>query len=229
MPKAEASHTKAKSKASKPLVKRTTEIDDIFSTAKGKPKPSKVDAVSNATPTKSPSDLVTPKKGKEKKKKLLSPAVGETDSSGKLLGNDADKSAGSRKGTSRSAEPADSAGHVVVDRCTQIEAKARVLNEKLKSGKESDIKQLTEEDMKFADSRGTGQRQRTEEGYSIYKEAELGISGKGGGEPGLGKALAGRAEFCLWSKIPLSVLSTAIAASEPYSKCNFLDARIGLR
>lgn len=38
-------------------------------------------------------------------------------------------------------------------------------------------------DDRFKDSRGTGSRRKTEEGYSIYKEDELGIGNEGGDTP----------------------------------------------
>ncbi|KAI8995523.1 hypothetical protein BD414DRAFT_243982 [Trametes punicea] len=40
-----------------------------------------------------------------------------------------------------------------------------------------------EEEERFKDSRGTGPRRRTEEGYAIYKEDELGITDQGGDTP----------------------------------------------
>ncbi|CUA70106.1 hypothetical protein RSOLAG22IIIB_00452 [Rhizoctonia solani] len=39
------------------------------------------------------------------------------------------------------------------------------------------------DDERFRDSRGTGPRRRTEEGYAIYKEDELGINNEGGDTP----------------------------------------------
>ncbi|TFK30590.1 hypothetical protein FA15DRAFT_662588 [Coprinopsis marcescibilis] len=48
--------------------------------------------------------------------------------------------------------------------------------------KESKPKAKEEED-RFVDSRGTGSRRTTEEGWSVYKEDELGISHEGGGKP----------------------------------------------
>ncbi|KAI6133203.1 hypothetical protein EDD16DRAFT_1734744 [Pisolithus croceorrhizus] len=39
------------------------------------------------------------------------------------------------------------------------------------------------DDDRFKDSRGTGSRRKTEEGYSVYKEDELGIGNEGGGAP----------------------------------------------
>ncbi|KAL1952067.1 hypothetical protein VTO73DRAFT_1216 [Trametes versicolor] len=40
-----------------------------------------------------------------------------------------------------------------------------------------------EEDGRFKDSRGTGPRRKTEEGFSIFKEDELGITDQGGDTP----------------------------------------------
>ncbi|KAI0335417.1 hypothetical protein GY45DRAFT_1366983 [Cubamyces sp. BRFM 1775] len=39
-----------------------------------------------------------------------------------------------------------------------------------------------EEEQRFKDSRGTGPRRKTEEGFAIYKEDELGITDQGGGQ-----------------------------------------------
>ncbi|EJD52886.1 hypothetical protein AURDEDRAFT_119721 [Auricularia subglabra TFB-10046 SS5] len=39
---------------------------------------------------------------------------------------------------------------------------------------------VKEEDDRFRDSRGTGPRKKTEEGWSVYKEDELGINDAGG-------------------------------------------------
>ncbi|KAI6031889.1 hypothetical protein BKA83DRAFT_4206908, partial [Pisolithus microcarpus] len=39
------------------------------------------------------------------------------------------------------------------------------------------------DDDRFKNSRGTSSRPKTEEGYSIYKEDELGIGNAGGGTP----------------------------------------------
>ncbi|KAI0793399.1 hypothetical protein C8Q75DRAFT_750060 [Abortiporus biennis] len=40
-----------------------------------------------------------------------------------------------------------------------------------------------DDEARFKDSRGTGPRRKTEEGFSIYKEDELGITGQGGDTP----------------------------------------------
>ncbi|KAG9042496.1 hypothetical protein FS837_010771 [Tulasnella sp. UAMH 9824] len=193
MPKAETSRAKTKLKAPKSSIKHNTEIDDIFSTAKGKGKPSDK-AASKDTPN-STSTSHTPlresptvsKTERKQKSKLILSAAGEPSlASGKPPTNDADGAGGSgnlHQRRHRSPEAPASAPDVVVDPSTNIEAKARKLNQKLKIGKDSDSQQLTEEDLRFVDSRGTGPRRRTEEGFLIYKEDELGITGKGGDTP----------------------------------------------
>lgn len=49
------------------------------------------------------------------------------------------------------------------------------------SKKSSSTQRPQHDDDRFKDSRGTGSRQKTEEGYNIYKEDELGIGNEGGG------------------------------------------------
>ncbi|KAH9857886.1 hypothetical protein C2E23DRAFT_891850 [Lenzites betulinus] len=44
-------------------------------------------------------------------------------------------------------------------------------------------KKNREDDDRFKDSRGTGPRRKTEEGFSIFKEDELGITDQGGDTP----------------------------------------------
>ncbi|KIO24705.1 hypothetical protein M407DRAFT_244371 [Tulasnella calospora MUT 4182] len=193
MPKAEASRVKTKSKAPKSSAKRTTEIEDIFATAKGKGKPSekvssgdahKATPTSRTPPQESP---IVSKKERKPKSKLLLSAAGEPDtSSGKPPANDAGgagESGNSRKRRRQSPSALESAPNVVVDPSTKIEAKARAPNKKLKIGTDSDSQQPTDADLRFADSRGSGPRPRTEEGFLIYKEDELGMTGKGGDTP----------------------------------------------
>ncbi|PIL32073.1 hypothetical protein GSI_06777 [Ganoderma sinense ZZ0214-1] len=43
-------------------------------------------------------------------------------------------------------------------------------------------KKAREDEDRFKDSRGTGPRRKTEEGFTIYKEDELGITDQGGGQ-----------------------------------------------
>lgn len=191
MPKAESSRIKSKPKAPKSSTKPPNEIDDIFSTAKGKGKSSHKDVADgppNATPTtRTPlhESPITSKKEKNKKKKLLSSeAAGEQDSIlGNPLAGGAAEPKGPAKKVTRPPVASESTPDVVVDPSTKIEAKARALSRTSKDGVAADTQQLTEEDLRFVDSRGTGPRRQTEEGYLIYKEDELGITGKGGDTP----------------------------------------------
>lgn len=175
MPKAEPSRVKTKLKAPKSSIKRTTEIDDIFSTAKGKGKPSDKDASKDTPNTTATSHAplrespTASKKERKQKSKLLLSAREPSPASGKPGANDAG-GAGDlgnllQKRRRSPGAPA-SAPDVVVDPSTNIEAKARKLNQKLKIGKDSDTQQLTEEDMRFVDSRGTGPSESSDCGLS---------------------------------------------------------------
>ncbi|KAG9098744.1 hypothetical protein FRC06_006021 [Ceratobasidium sp. 370] len=69
----------------------------------------------------------------------------------------------------------------VVDPSLEAEPKVK----KSKEGKKAKVAVRAEnsDDERFRDSRGTGPRRRTEEGYAIYKEDELGIGMEGGDTP----------------------------------------------
>ncbi|KAG8939991.1 hypothetical protein FRC04_005696 [Tulasnella sp. 424] len=190
MPKAESSRIKSKPKAPKSSTKPPNEIDDIFSTAKGKGKSSHKDLADgppNATPTtRTPlhEGPITSKKEKNKKGKLLSSAAGEQNSTlGNPLAGGATEPKGPARKIARPPVASESTPDVVVDPSTKLEAKARALSRTSKDGVAANTQQLTEEDLRFVDSRGTGPRRQTEEGYLIYKEDELGITGKGGDTP----------------------------------------------
>ncbi|KAJ3488476.1 hypothetical protein NLI96_g2815 [Meripilus lineatus] len=57
---------------------------------------------------------------------------------------------------------------------SKVEKLSRPPKKRSKEGKDDD-------EERFKDSRGTGPRRRTEEGYAIYKEDELGINPQDGG------------------------------------------------
>ncbi|KAI0274815.1 hypothetical protein BC834DRAFT_14927 [Gloeopeniophorella convolvens] len=88
------------------------------------------------------------------------------------------------------AEPKRPAPEVVLDPSTQISQTAASNPpphdrlpppaKKRKAPKSSDTG-LDQDN--FGDSRGTGPRRKTEEGFSIFKEDELGISAEAGGTP----------------------------------------------
>ncbi|PPR03154.1 hypothetical protein CVT26_008005 [Gymnopilus dilepis] len=77
-------------------------------------------------------------------------------------------------------------------------------------------KKKAEADEDFKDSRGSDSRRRTEEGWSIYKEDELGIGDQGGGKPQYTCCPI----FFVMTLVqtPLCVLSIVIAVFE-YNKC----------
>ncbi|KIJ21617.1 hypothetical protein PAXINDRAFT_123590 [Paxillus involutus ATCC 200175] len=129
-----------------------SEIDDIFA-SKGK-----ANIVSKSPPIR-PS---FPEKKKKKKKKASSTPVEES--------------------TSLSSKKR-SAPETVVDPSVQS-----VFKKRLKSAASSNPTQPSSKDQfkegeeRFKDSRGFGSRRKTQEGYNIYNEDELGMSARGGGE-----------------------------------------------
>ncbi|KXN89888.1 hypothetical protein AN958_04892 [Leucoagaricus sp. SymC.cos] len=130
-----------------------SEIDDIF-TSKGKAK---------AVPSLDPSLPVSKKKKKDKKKKptadvtpaALPPAI---------------KRPLPETVVDPSSVPAPKKRH-------------RVDNDLPARAKRPKTKKNSKEEEQFKDSRGTGPRRKTEEGWSIYKEAELGLTAEGGDTP----------------------------------------------
>ncbi|KAJ2919000.1 hypothetical protein MD484_g1400, partial [Candolleomyces efflorescens] len=74
------------------------------------------------------------------------------------------------------------APETIVDTSVQIPQK-RQKTDRPSEQQKSKPKKSKEEEDSFKDSRGTGPRRKTEEGWSIYKEDELGISNGGGDTP----------------------------------------------
>ncbi|KAG8691182.1 hypothetical protein FRC11_006052 [Ceratobasidium sp. 423] len=142
------------------------EIDDIFSgkaAAKGKSK--------EAKPKPTPDPQVASKKKKKKRKKVAEPETQAKDSVDQPKPVEAPPvSAGTKR----------KAPETVVDPSLKVEAKSK----KAKSSEEGKKNTAVDsDDERFRDSRGTGPRRRTEEGYAIYKEDELGINDEGGDTP----------------------------------------------
>jgi len=142
-----------------------SEIDDIFA-AKGKTKPDPLAASSSA---------VQEKKKKKKKKSKDAAKADEPPA------DDDDTS----KSSSKRRIP-----ETVVDTSAKLEASPakRAKVEKTAGPSDAPKKKKTkkedkDEETEFRDSRGTGPRRRTEEGFAIYKEDELGISPEGGDTP----------------------------------------------
>ncbi|KAF7969232.1 hypothetical protein HWV62_27951 [Athelia sp. TMB] len=130
-----------------------SEIDDIFA-SKGKGKP--------LEPTASPSLTTQDKKRKKKKKKQVVDFPEQPVSDAKST-------------TKKRAAP-----ETVIDPSIQVASVKRAKKEPSKRNPANDIAKEAEES--FKDSRGSGPRRKTEEGFSIFKEAELGIRDEGGGE-----------------------------------------------
>ncbi|KAI0693112.1 hypothetical protein BC835DRAFT_1276470 [Cytidiella melzeri] len=135
-----------------------SEIDDIFA-SKGQQ--------NSSQPAASSSKLVqkpdhTTKKSSKRKRKLVS--VQEV----KAVDDNAEHN---RRAKRRAPE-------TVFD--TSLAIPSSVVQKKRISTKKTKKDDGTEAEERFKDSRGTGPRRRTEEGFAIYKEDELGISAQGG-------------------------------------------------
>ncbi|KZV92844.1 DUF1764-domain-containing protein [Exidia glandulosa HHB12029] len=136
-----------------------SEIDDIFASkgkGKGKAKDEPVEVV-----------VVKDKLKKKKKRKadVLDDDAKPTPSSSKAVAvtvfkepTASDASSAKRQKTGKAAESS-----------SAKPAKAK--------------KSVKEDEDRFKDSRGTGPRKRTEEGWAVYKEDELGIQDEGGDTP----------------------------------------------
>ncbi|KAJ7225718.1 hypothetical protein GGX14DRAFT_640568, partial [Mycena pura] len=64
---------------------------------------------------------------------------------------------------------------------TVVDPSSHPPQKKIKVDKSPAVSRADKDIDKFKDSRGTGPRRKTEEGWSIYKEDELGINDVGGG------------------------------------------------
>ncbi|EUC57863.1 DUF1764 domain protein, partial [Rhizoctonia solani AG-3 Rhs1AP] len=140
------------------------EIDDIFSgksASKGKSK--------EPEPKQTPGPQTTLRKKKKKGKKVVEPDAPAKDSV-----DQPEPVEPVSAGTKRKAP------ETIVDPSLEVEVKSKkTKSSKAKVGKKSAA--VDSDDERFRDSRGTGPRRRTEEGYAIYKEDELGINDEGGG------------------------------------------------
>ncbi|RXW24800.1 hypothetical protein EST38_g1065 [Candolleomyces aberdarensis] len=133
-----------------------SEIDAIFA-SKGKARAKAIDPQPAEAPALKPSK----KKKKAKKNKSDPQPVTE------------DAPATSKK------RPAP---ETIVDPSVQISQKRQKTELPSEQGakQKSKPKKNKEEEEAFRDSRGTGPRRKTDEGWNIYKEDELGISNEGG-------------------------------------------------
>ncbi|EPT04223.1 hypothetical protein FOMPIDRAFT_1021927 [Fomitopsis schrenkii] len=150
----------------------TSEIDDIFAAKpKGKAKVAIPAASTSATPSTEPSKKSKKKKSKDAKRKR------EAD-------DDGDSQPAKRRVPETVLDPSVNPQPVTSKATPPKYIKAAKL-EKLAAGgattKRSKVDK--EAEARFRDSRGNGPRRKTEEGFAIYKEDELGISDTGGNTP----------------------------------------------
>ncbi|KAG9125606.1 hypothetical protein FRC07_006925 [Ceratobasidium sp. 392] len=135
------------------------EIDDIFagkSKSKGKAKEVEEDP---------PKDPVSSKRKKKKKRKV-----------------DAEEPPAEPTEVAPVAGEKRKLPETVVDPSLAAEPKSKKSKAVKKDKNSVATRAENSDDQRFKDSRGTGPRRRTEEGYAIYKEDELGIGMEGGGK-----------------------------------------------
>ncbi|CAL1696054.1 unnamed protein product [Somion occarium] len=146
-----------------------SEIDDIFA-SKGKAKAVPLAGSSSSKPTDS-------KKKKKKGKKEQQKAVGKR----KREDEEPDVEKGARTTKLKVPETViDPSAHLAVPSKGKSKGDAASTARPLPSKKPRPDK---EDEERFKDSRGSGPRRTTEEGFSIYKEDELGITDQGGDTP----------------------------------------------
>ncbi|WVQ74802.1 hypothetical protein IAR50_004408 [Cryptococcus sp. DSM 104548] len=170
MPKKEAA-SGSKTKAKAPAQQSSTSIDDIFAAPKAK----------------KPSAAVPELKAKKDKGKSKAFPEAHVASTSKV--DDGEKKKKKKKKLNKAAEskPEEedegSKVETVVDPSTvPVVVPEPAIKPKKDKGKKR-AAQEDEEDEMFRDSRGTGPRRKTEEGFLIYKEKELDIDPEAGGTP----------------------------------------------
>ncbi|WRT68294.1 uncharacterized protein IL334_005270 [Kwoniella shivajii] len=172
--------TSSKGKGGPSNTKEIVSIDDIF--AAPIPKKRKADVVEGEiskndksktkiknydAPQASTSSL-NPTEGENKKKKKKRPQTENVDTQ-------------PDKPERVVEEVVDPSSLIEIRKKVEAEKAKMVKSVKVKSGKRDD--KDVEDDELFADSRGEGPRRKTEEGFLIYKEAELQIDPTAGGTP----------------------------------------------
>ncbi|GFZ49412.1 hypothetical protein JCM24511_07532 [Saitozyma sp. JCM 24511] len=183
---AKKSAAASKPGGSVPAASAGTSIDDIFA----KPLPKKQSTaghskaaaasasassssskLSSATPKASSSTASGPSELPKKKKKLKTVAS--------FVPEEAVLPAPAPESSSRVVEVVDPSLAKVA---AQVKSVKTETGKAAKAGKKRDRK-ADEDDEAFRDSRGDGPRRKTEEGFLIYKEAELKIDPEAGGTP----------------------------------------------
>ncbi|KAI0322686.1 hypothetical protein OF83DRAFT_1048782 [Amylostereum chailletii] len=144
-----------------------SEIDDIFA-SKDKAKPS------SPVPSSSAVFAAPPAKKKKKQKKRKRD----------LADSEAGPSTHRHDETPPQARPVP---ETVVDPSVQIVAPSKRpridKGASVLTAKKKPVKTDKDDEARFKDSRGSGPRRKTEDGFSIYKEDELGIQDEGGDTP----------------------------------------------
>ncbi|CAE6397399.1 unnamed protein product [Rhizoctonia solani] len=142
------------------------EIDDIFS-GKSKDKGN----LKEADPKPTSEHKAAPKKKKKKSKKPTESEASAKDLNGQTVPVEVPPA---NAGTKRKVP------ETIVDPSLEVQAKKKKASSS-KEGKKTTA--IDSDDERFRDSRGTGPRRKTEEGYLIYKEDELGINDEAGDTP----------------------------------------------
>ncbi|KAH9946785.1 hypothetical protein B0H21DRAFT_693024 [Amylocystis lapponica] len=138
-----------------------SEIDDIFASSKGKKAP--VPLISQPSTSQSPSSKKKKKDARLKRKRDSDAEDGPSDKQpGKCRVPETILDPSASLPISSKAKP------VTIPKATSSALKTKKV--------ERDAEQ------RFKDSRGTGSRRKTDEGFAIYKEDELGITEQGGGK-----------------------------------------------
>ncbi|TFK41011.1 hypothetical protein BDQ12DRAFT_678743 [Crucibulum laeve] len=144
-----------------------SEIDDIFA-SKGKAK-------LLPTPKSTPLDA-KPKKTKKRKTKSMIPTSDDA-APGHNAGNSVPSVPVSNKRPAPETVLDPSSSLLTIKRHKldiDVTSEAKAKGSKPRKAKEDDT---------FQDSRGSGSRKKTKEGWKVYKEDELGIGDEGGGKP----------------------------------------------
>ncbi|KAF8203697.1 hypothetical protein BJ912DRAFT_207403 [Pholiota molesta] len=151
-----------------------SEIDDIFA---GKAKGKASVSAPKIAPSSSNLSNKKDKKKKKKKKEDVSDAVPND-----LASHDASPVASSSSKKRPAPETVLDTSHHLSGPLKRHKGDQPKPSEEAKASK-SRSKKAVDADAAFKDSRGTSDRRKTEEGWLVYKEDELGIGDEGGGEP----------------------------------------------
>ncbi|TCD66379.1 hypothetical protein EIP91_001428 [Steccherinum ochraceum] len=143
----------------------STDIDAIFASSKGKAKLTSQPAASSSNPSKPLADA------KKKKKTTKTKADAQPHQKKRRCEDDAEVPAlgGDPSPSVTTKKP--KVAETVVDPSLRATASSQ---------SEKPVKRRTKDEKQFKDSRGNGPRRKTEEGFLVYKEDELGITDQGG-------------------------------------------------